>query len=68
MTKREGAIVGAYTGVLAGKFEDMHEYIEEILGRPVFTHELSSNDVTKQIKAASKQDFINLLDVKEKEE
>jgi hypothetical protein len=65
MTKREGAIVGAYTGILVGKFEDLHEYIEEILGRPVFTHELSSDDVINQIKAASKQDFINLLDVKE---
>jgi hypothetical protein len=67
MTKREGAIVGAYTGILVGKFEDLHEYIEEILGRPVFTHELSSDDVVKQITAASKQDFINLLDVKEEE-
>lgn len=61
MTKREGAIIGAYTGILAGKFEDLHKYIEEILKRPVFTHELANKEIIKQIKRASRQDFINLV-------
>lgn len=41
MTKREAAIVSAYTGIMLGKFSDMLGYIEEILGRPVHTHELT---------------------------
>ena len=42
MTKREAAIVSAYTGVLIGDFDEVHKYIEELLGRPVFTHELAA--------------------------
>lgn len=60
MTKREAAIVSAYTGVLIGKFSDMHKYIEEKLNRPVFTHELGNKELCKEIKEISKQDFINI--------
>lgn len=58
MTKREAAIVSAYTGVLIGDFNEMHRYIEEIMGRQVFTHELSyiSDEITKR----SKNDFMNI--------
>ena len=41
MTRREGAIISAYTGILISKdFSDVHKYIEEKMGRPVFTHEI----------------------------
>ena len=60
MTKREAAIVTAYTGVVCGIFKDTHEYIEEILERPVFTHELGSKKVAAEIKEKSKRDFCNL--------
>lgn len=41
MTKREGAVLSAYTGILlCESFDDVHGYITEIMGRPVFTHEL----------------------------
>ena len=38
MTKREAAIITAYTGILIGKFNDFHKYIEEKAGRGVYTH------------------------------
>lgn len=60
MTKQEKIIVSAYTGVLMCSFEDMHKYIEEKLGRPVWTHELASDAVESEIKAAVKPDFIAL--------
>ena len=60
MKRREAAIVSAYTGILLGDFSDMHEYIETILGRPVFTHELASKQVMDEIREASKSDFITL--------
>ena len=60
MTKRESAIIGAFTGILCGPFEDFHEYIEEIMGRPVFTHELGNKEISDEIKQKSKNDFINL--------
>ena len=41
MTRRESAIISAYTGFMITKdFSDVHAYIEEKMGRPVFTHEL----------------------------
>lgn len=60
MTKREAAIVSAYTGILIGAFDDMHAYIEEKLGRPVFTHELADEDVWKEIHTKAKNDFLNI--------
>ncbi len=61
MTKREAAIVSAYTGFLLGDFGDMHEYIEEIMGRPVYTHEMGTGVVADQIQAKAKPDFLKLV-------
>jgi hypothetical protein len=61
VTKREAAIVSAYTGFLLGNFGDMHEYIEEIMERPVFTHEMGSGVVADQIQAKAKPDFLKLV-------
>ena len=60
MTKRECAIVSAYTGILCGKFIWFHEYAEELLGRPVWTHEFASKKLMEEIKEKSKKDFCNL--------
>lgn len=63
MTKREKVIVMAYTGVcmLQGRdFQLYHNYIEEKLNRPVFTHELADPALMEQIKSASEADFIAL--------
>lgn len=58
LTKEQAAIIGAYTGVLCGGFSDMHEYIEKIMQRPVFTHEMGDKEVAAQIKKAAKLDFL----------
>jgi len=60
MNKREAAIVSAYTGILIGEFSDMHGYIEEIIGDPVFTHQMADRLFSKHIKELSRQDFINI--------
>ena len=60
MKKREAAIVSAYTGILLGSSEEMHKYIEEIMGRPVFTHELGDKATVEKIKKKSRQDFLSL--------
>lgn len=69
MTDREKAIVTAYTGVtmLSGeKFQIFHEYIEKILGRPVWTHELAIELVWNEIKEKSKDDFIEICKTEDK--
>lgn len=58
MTKREAAIVSAYTGYLIGEFSDFHAYVEEIMGRPVFTHELPN--IAEELKEKSKKDFMSI--------
>ena len=43
MTKREAAVVMAFTGVallVGDDFTYFHKYVEELMGRPVWTHEL----------------------------
>lgn len=58
MTKRESAIVSAYTGYMCGSFSDMHEYAEELFGRPIQTIEFPR--LADELQKRSKQDFINL--------
>lgn len=68
MTDREKAIVMAYTGVtmLSGeKFQIFHEYIEDIMERPVFTHELGIELIWEQIKEKSRADFLKLCEEEE---
>lgn len=60
MTKQEAAIVSAYTGYLIGEFHEMHKYIEKVIGRPVWTHEMASQEFAEQLRAASKDDFISM--------
>ena len=60
MTKREGAIISAYTGILIGNFSAFHEYSEKLLGRPVYTHEFSRESIFKDLKSLSEKDFMDL--------
>ena len=63
MTDREKAIVMAYTGIcmLAGdKFQIFHEYVEEIMGRPIWIHEMGIGSIADEIKEKSRADFIAL--------
>lgn len=58
MTKREAAIVSAYTGYLIGDFSEMHKYVEEIMGRSIWTHEFP--DIRDDMRQKSKADFIGM--------
>lgn len=67
MTDKEKAVVMAYTGIamLTGdKFEIFHKYVEEIMSRPVFTHEFAT--CAEVIKEKAKFDFLALCAEEEK--
>lgn len=58
MTKRECAIIMAVTGVCLLKGDDLkyfYEYTYEILGYPLFTHEIPEH--ADEIKEKAKEDF-----------
>lgn len=58
MTKREAAIISAYTGYLIGDINEMYKYINEIMGRTVFTHEVLI--LFDEIREKAKIDFDNI--------
>ena len=61
MTDGEKAIVMAHTGIcmLTGdKFQTFHKYVEDIMGRPILTHEIGW--LADAIKEKSKADFMAL--------
>lgn len=63
MTKNEAAVIMAFTGqvMLTGEdFDIFHKYIEHILERPVYTHELGNESVWDEIKEKSKNDFLDI--------
>ena len=62
MTEKEKVIVSAYTGYLMCDFEKVHKYIEEILGRTVWTHEMAKETIQDEIREKSKADFIKLCE------
>jgi hypothetical protein len=59
LTVEQAAIVSAFTGVLACDFNDMQEYVEKVMGRPVYTHEFAFN--ADEIKEATRADFLALV-------
>lgn len=62
MTREESAIISAFTGVLAGPFDAFHQYVEKIMGRPVWTHEMADKDTMQEIKEKSRADFVALAE------
>ena len=72
MTKRECAIVQAYTGVVMLTGDDLgyyFDYIHKLLGYPVWTHELADVSVVRKIQELARPDFKELcrtaVDVRE---
>lgn len=62
MTKQEAIVVSAYTGFLMCDFNDMHEYIEKKLGRPIYTHEFALDLIQKEIHEKVKPDFLKICE------
>lgn len=60
ITKRDLAILTAYTGYMFGKFQDFHGYAEEILGQPIFTHQFAEKVIVEKLHERSKKDFLEL--------
>ena len=62
MTLHEKVVLSAYTGTLMCDFSEVHKYIEKLLGRPVWTHELASEALWSEIKEKAKPDFHKIIE------
>ena len=60
LTRRQAAIITAYTGITCGPFEAFYEYAQKLLGRPVWSHEFASKELSAQIKELATEDFLNI--------
>ena len=63
MTLEERVIVETYTGYCMTSGDErnaVYKYMEKLLGRPVYTHELAQKSVVKMLQEKSKDDFVNL--------
>lgn len=58
LTREQAAIIGVYTGVTCGPFTDVHQKIEQVLGRPVWTHEMADKYLWQDVKARIKEEFL----------
>lgn len=59
LTRRQAAIIGAFTGVLCGPFEDLHDYVDSLPGfKGIMTVGLGLK--AKQIQEAAEPDFLAL--------
>lgn len=61
MTKHEGAVLSAYTGILLTDFQTFHAYAEEILCRPILIHEFLFKSVKEELRTKSGADFEQIM-------
>ena len=58
LTKEQAVIIMAFTGIACCPFSEFHEYAEQKLGRPIFTHEFGRKEVMEQLKMVCRDDFL----------
>lgn len=71
MTLRERVIVEVYTGYCMTspqERDEVYKYMAEIMGRPVFTHELADKAIQERLREKSLEDFKKLCIPNELEE
>ena len=58
LTREQAAIIGVFTGISCGPFSDVHKKAEELLGRPVLTHEMGNPEIWEELKQKMKPEFL----------
>lgn len=62
MNKREALVLTAYTGFMCVEdFSEFHAFAEEVLGRPVWTHQFADPKMVEMLKDATHEEFLNIV-------
>ena len=59
LSREQGAILSAYTGMNCCEFEDLRAYAEKLMGRPVREREVA--ELAGEIKKRSTSDFFSIV-------
>lgn len=63
MNKREALVFTLYTGRLFVKdFSEVHVFAEELLNRPILTHQFASEEIPGMLKKAVEKEFIQICE------
>lgn len=65
LTPKAAAIITLYTGDLLGKFDTAHALAEELLGRPIMTHEFRDPALLAILKDRVRPLFISLSPIQD---
>jgi hypothetical protein len=60
LTRRQAAIIGAFTGVSAGPFGDIQLLGDELMGRPTWTHEYGNKEFVEKLKELARPLFLEI--------
>jgi hypothetical protein len=60
LTREQAALIGAYTAVLCGPISDVHELVERVMGRPVWTHEMGDPHFMEEVRKAVQPQFLSI--------
>lgn len=62
MKHNKAVLISAYTGFLLTKdFSDVHKFCEELLGRPILTHEFANDFLYEEIREKCKPMLIEMI-------
>lgn len=62
LSKEQALLISAYTGFLVvNDFSDMHQYVEKVMGRSVWTHEFADKEFNKELREKLRPDFLKLV-------
>lgn len=61
MKRREGAVLSAFTGYMLCDFDVFHRYAEEIMERPIWTHEFGQESMANALKEKSTPEFMKIM-------
>lgn len=58
----QAVLLSAYTGFMCvNDFCEVHAYVEQVMGRAVFTHEFADPEFNKALRAILKPRFLQLI-------
>ena len=60
LTREQAAIIGAYTGITCGPFEDIQALGDKVMGFPTFTHMYGDRAFVEHLRETVRPQFIEI--------